>query len=372
MDLSDALLGRYFAGEVTREEHEGIERSLAADPGLRARVDLLRRAWVDARPTDVAGARIETLWARIASGLHEASRTNGHTSTTGWHNDRTPTPRSRVLQGLSVAAAAVLIVGISFPLMRGFWRSTPSTSQLTSQARRYVTGVGQRAVVRLADNVVIIMAPRTVITLEETGREPSLQGVSLVGEAYFEVGRHTRAPFVVKTGHITTRVLGTAFDVRRYADDQAVRVAVVSGKVQSGTSTSSVTLTAGMLARVVDSGATMVTASDVTPYTDWTHGHLTFRTAPLPEVLAVLEQWYGIRFRMGDSTLQRATLSGRFDFETTAELLQALKASLAVSTTYQRIGDTTIVTLHAQPSRAPQSHGEGSEPMIHMHKEVGR
>lgn len=65
---------------------------------------------------------------------------------------------------------------------------------------------------------------------------PSFAGkhreVYLTGEAYFDIVHHAHMPFLVHTGEITTRVLGTAFNIKAYPADEAIEVTVTNGKVQ--------------------------------------------------------------------------------------------------------------------------------------------
>jgi transmembrane sensor len=56
--------------------------------------------------------------------------------------------------------------------------------------------------------------------------------VYLSGEGYFEIIRNTGKPFLVHTGKITTRVLGTDFNIRAYPADGAIEVTVTQGRVQ--------------------------------------------------------------------------------------------------------------------------------------------
>jgi ferric-dicitrate binding protein FerR (iron transport regulator) len=55
--------------------------------------------------------------------------------------------------------------------------------------------------------------------------------VYLKGKAFFEVARDEHKPFLVYTGEITTKVLGTSFWINRTEADKAVEVSVVTGKV---------------------------------------------------------------------------------------------------------------------------------------------
>ena len=55
--------------------------------------------------------------------------------------------------------------------------------------------------------------------------------VSLEGEAYFKVTKDAQKhPFIVKSGNLQVRVLGTEFNVRSYSPID-VRVTLITGKV---------------------------------------------------------------------------------------------------------------------------------------------
>ena len=54
--------------------------------------------------------------------------------------------------------------------------------------------------------------------------------VSLEGEAYFKVAKDAAHPFIVKSGNLQIRVLGTEFNVRSYSPTD-VRVTLITGKV---------------------------------------------------------------------------------------------------------------------------------------------
>ncbi|MFR5656487.1 MAG: FecR family protein [Butyricimonas faecihominis] len=56
--------------------------------------------------------------------------------------------------------------------------------------------------------------------------------VEVRGEAYFDVVKDARHPFVVKMGHSTVRVLGTSFNVCGYAEDGMEQTTLVVGSVE--------------------------------------------------------------------------------------------------------------------------------------------
>lgn len=56
--------------------------------------------------------------------------------------------------------------------------------------------------------------------------------VILKGEAYFDISKDPSRPFIIHTGNLKTRVLGTAFNIRAYPDELDVTVTVTRGKVK--------------------------------------------------------------------------------------------------------------------------------------------
>lgn len=60
----------------------------------------------------------------------------------------------------------------------------------------------------------------------------AIREVKLSGEAYFDVTHDAKRPFIIHTGDIHTRVLGTAFTIT--TSDKEIKVSVIRGKVEVG------------------------------------------------------------------------------------------------------------------------------------------
>ncbi|MFV0248992.1 MAG: FecR domain-containing protein [Tenacibaculum sp.] len=71
-------------------------------------------------------------------------------------------------------------------------------------------------------NKVAVLAYKTNFNKEK-------RKVSLKGEAYFKIVQSKEKPFIVKTGNLSTRVTGTAFNID--SEDFSVVVTVVKGSV---------------------------------------------------------------------------------------------------------------------------------------------
>ncbi len=92
------------------------------------------------------------------------------------------------------------------------------------------TATGEHKSFRLSDGSVIRLAPGSSFSYPGEFAD-SIREVHLEGEAFFDVSPDKARPFVVSSGKVKTRVLGTSFLVQTFLNAEAVEVTVVSGKV---------------------------------------------------------------------------------------------------------------------------------------------
>jgi ferric-dicitrate binding protein FerR (iron transport regulator) len=57
----------------------------------------------------------------------------------------------------------------------------------------------------------------------------SNRNIYLEGEAYFEVAKNKKLPFIVHTGNVHIRALGTAFNVKAYPEEKKIETTLVHG-----------------------------------------------------------------------------------------------------------------------------------------------
>jgi ferric-dicitrate binding protein FerR (iron transport regulator) len=211
----------------------------------------------------------------------------------------------------------------------------------TPAQREYATAIGERKTISLSDGSRVILAPQSRLRVPDNFGATTTRTISLDGEAYFDVPAVSRAPFIVQTAGIVTRVLGTSFGVRRYATDSATLVAVHTGRVMSGGARANITLASGNTAIVTDSTATRST-EPVARSVAWTRDRLIFDGTNAGAMLTTLGRWYGYDFRLADSSLARVNVRAEFRIGDAADALMILKRVLHVTMTY----DGNTITLH--------------------------
>ncbi len=116
--------------------------------------------------------------------------------------------------------------------------------------------------------------------------------VELSGEAYFQVHRDEKRPFIVKTAGVRTRVLGTEFNVQAYSSGKE-NVTLVNGSVA--------VKAAGRRKEVVlkpsenvqySEGKLKVSKVDIQKYISWKEGYFYYDNERLEDILTELGRWY--------------------------------------------------------------------------------
>lgn len=121
--------------------------------------------------------------------------------------------------------------------------------------------------------------------------------VELKGEAYFDVAKDARHPFIVKTGETAIRVLGTSFNICGYAEDGYQQTTLVSGAVEVDYRGKQYRLTPGEQLEVREEGGEPeIRKVDVRLYTSWKDGMFRFLDMPLDELTVKLKRWYDVNF----------------------------------------------------------------------------
>lgn len=112
--------------------------------------------------------------------------------------------------------------------------------------------------------------------------------VRLNGEAYFEVKRDPQRPFLVASGNITTRVLGTGFNVQTYSADPGIKITLVHGSIAVNDTENKKEILlqpAQQLQYSKKNKNWAIVPFSRNPAQTWMTGDLSFNEAPLADVL---------------------------------------------------------------------------------------
>ena len=83
--------------------------------------------------------------------------------------------------------------------------------------------------VNLPDGSTVILNNNSLITYPKVFDAERV--VTLVGEGYFDIRHDAKKSFTVRTGKLSTKVLGTAFNIKAYDGNHEIEITVTRGKV---------------------------------------------------------------------------------------------------------------------------------------------
>jgi len=152
--------------------------------------------------------------------------------------------------------------------------------------------------------------------------------VELSGEAYFEIAPDASRPFTVKAEKLETQVLGTAFNIMAYADENAIRATLINGSVKVKAGDANMLLEPGVQASISTGGSTFQTSHpDLTEVLAWKNGQFHFVHANIKDVMRQLERWYDIKVSYAGN-VENIGFEGILSRKVTAQqLLETMEAT---------------------------------------------
>ena len=218
-----------------------------------------------------------------------------NTSPTPWRTNKTSryTP---VFIGGSVAAITLLVICFITP----FPKSIPVTEKtgITADSymieKQFIAEDNMKKIV-LADGSTVFLNKGTTVSLRTGKFNAYIRELWLdEGEAFFQVTKDADRPFVVHTSNgIATKVLGTSFNIRAYAELEEQVISVNTGRVQVYDESDN----------KIKNGTSgfMAGKTDAHNISAWRSGAILLEDATIKEVAFRLKQVFDIDLIYGDA-----------------------------------------------------------------------
>lgn len=174
--------------------------------------------------------------------------------------------------------------------------------------------------------------------------------VYLSGEAFFDVKKDRAHPFIIHAGKMTIRVLGTAFNVKAYADEPSAETTLLRGTIEvtlesqearkivlkpteklivdypAEKPTGDRRLWSGKdIARVVTQLTYLHKQDSTIIETGWLDNKLIFRDETFENLTKSMGRWYNKNIYIKRSDLKNLKFSANFDSESLEDALKALQ-----------------------------------------------
>lgn len=149
--------------------------------------------------------------------------------------------------------------------------------------------------INLPDGTSVWLNAASSIKFPTTFAHLSQRKVELKGEAYFEVAKNKKLPFIVSTAQQQVEVLGTHFNINSYEDEGEVKTTLLEGSVKVSAG-NVMLLKAGQQATLGlrSAGKIKVSPANIEQAMAWKNGFFHFEKETLHSVLRQLSRWYDV------------------------------------------------------------------------------
>lgn len=282
--------------------------------------------WVGDRPENLeAFAKIEALWSALES-PEANTRLRAHLDAARRNRSETALPSPAAAAPIRSQPRAHRFLRVPALGIAALVLASVATLWIVHELRGEVmaTSVAELDARLLEDGSHVELGAQSRIRTLYT---PSRRDITVeVGEAYFQVAKEPRRPFVVKSGHVVVTAIGTAFSVHR--TNERITVTVTEGRVavaESGAATPAY-LTRGEQGIFDESTRTLSVATvDLGNALGWRNGILRFVNQPLSAVIEDVNRYSGKTIRVADPALGARLYTGTIYPERIDDWLYALE-----------------------------------------------
>lgn len=328
------LFKLYLEGNTTPEQEEelfsyirGQEEMDDSFEGLTTAAWNEDSSWRD----DSLSAKVElqSVWSKIAE--EEDLRKKANSS---W---------------LKYAASFILVCAAALG-----WYSVKTETKEGSQQIALMTKItkrGERVKLLLPDSSVVYLNAVSKLSFPQHFEKGKTREIHLEGEAFFEVKSDASRPFIVHSGNLQTRVLGTSFNIDAYPGSQQFSVSVRTGKVgvsASGegklTHLSFLTPGKNLVYKLRDSSYA-VNETKAADLNSWTENRFIFKNELLSVILTRLERSYNVSFNVKNEKMLKSRFNATFHNKNIKQIIEQLHIMSSGKIHYEFNAPKTKITL---------------------------
>ncbi|QSE98060.1 FecR family protein [Fulvivirga lutea] len=240
------------------------------------------------------------------------------------------TPKSSA-NWLKVAAAILLIFASTFIIYKYLFSDSLIIHQTADAKQEYV----------LPDkSIVTLNANSSISYTSEFGS--TTRAIELKGEAFFEVERNEKLPFIISAGDARVTVLGTSFNVS--TTSSATEVVVSTGLValSSQSTDKKIELGVGDAGKLSSQGELIQYKNEDTNFNSWKTGLIVFESTSLKKAIEDLNKVYKSSISISDEVTATCEVTATFDNQPLDSVLKVLTSTLDL--TIEQTGQDIEIT----------------------------
>lgn len=329
-NIDPDLLVAFLGNETSPEESVLVKEWIASSAENKARYEALTKIWNVSETAFPQPADVDTekAWLKLTDKIDQFESSK--------HLINKAKNSTDLFLKYALRAAAVFIpLFVAGYLIFSYY----SQPKLISFAAGQV--ISEKT---LSDGSIIKLNKDSKLEYPEKFKD-STREVSLTGEAFFKVAPIPEKPFIIHSGMVDVKVVGTSFNVKNNTDNDIIEVFVKDGKVvvfavnQKGQKTDSIFLEIG--GKGVFNKKTFLLNKTSQIDGDelfWINQTLIFNQTRLENVFAVITERYNVEIKMNSSEIGSLRLTTRFVNQPIDSVMNVIAESFKLKIT--RTGST--------------------------------
>jgi ferric-dicitrate binding protein FerR (iron transport regulator) len=366
-ELFCVLMARRLAGELRPGESTSLDHIFQLIPGLRLKAEMLETMFAQEKslpPSTEASEAYIRHWLRYRDDFQlgvdapEAPEPGQDSSMPEQSPAMLSTQPGRLpwswgqWKALAGFTALLGLLVLGFLLNNRERQVIPSAAPSVASTQVRVEH-GRKGQVVLPDGSKVWLNAGSFLRYDSASFRTGGRYVELSGEAYFDITHDNQHPFIVQSGQVRIRVLGTVFNVRAYPEDPDVETSLIRGSVEvtledrpedkyilrpheklvvSNGSAGAMQQVAALngqadvrLPLVSVRKITVVDSGKLIHETAWVDNKLVFRSEDFSALAPRMERHFGVRIRFDNPERRSLNFTGIFTNETISQALEAMR-----------------------------------------------
>lgn len=235
-----------------------------------------------------------------------------------------------------VAALWILLFSLGIIASRLIFKTSGYSGQVSDIS--VMAPMGSKAITFLPDGSKVWLNAGSKIVYSIGGNKKERE-VMLTGEAYFDVARDQKKPFIVEAEGLIVKVHGTQFNVKAYPEERSVETTLVEGSVSVNSKDNPsdiVTLKPNeqvLFFKATDDRRESLVVTrgiDSERFTLWINDRLQITGETLGSLAVMLERKYDVKIHFEIPALKELRFTGYIENETIEQVLEMIKISSSV------------------------------------------
>jgi len=341
------LFIKVFQHKAGQEELDFVRTWVAKDINNRKTYEDYREVWNAAQRTQSANDyNPESAWNKLASQMKAQQEKLEETKTIPIYEEEPEVENKFWIKLLQIAAVAVVAFGLG---MFAVQMTKPAAQkEAVPVFSEHIVPLGAKAQVVLPDGTKVWLNAGSSLKYSQNYNH-EIREVQLQGEAYFDVKPNKQIPFWVITYGAKIKVVGTAFNVKAYKEENKIEATVergeikIYGKEELELKDTEIKLSVKQKLDIptkklnVAANTSNVRAKEALPemptlkenvatelYTSWKDKQWIIEREELGSLATKIERRYDVRIHFESEELKHNVFSGLIENETLDQLLRAV------------------------------------------------